>query len=180
MAATKRWQTRVPRSTDTWRVGPGGMKWSTTRRTRTDRTTTYASLRSTHRGMASDRRCSGCRNDRIRGPAMSCGLGVLVNARELLHQSKPPIEDAHANTLDGGCKPKSAPAGQVRIGVPACRPRDDQTPLLRLPKSPLPTGPNSALGSPQYPVITGDFGNAGPNAGAHLLRRSSVSRPSPH
>ena len=36
--------------------------------------------------------CFGRRNGALRGPAMSYGLGVLVTARRLLHQSKPSIE----------------------------------------------------------------------------------------
>lgn len=53
---------------------------------------------------------------------MSCGLGVLVSARGLLHQSKPSIEDPHVNTLGGRCKPNPLPVGEVRTGFPACRP----------------------------------------------------------
>ena len=38
------------------------------------------------------------------GPAMSCDLGCLVNARRSLYQSKPSIEDSKANTARSGCK----------------------------------------------------------------------------
>jgi len=35
---------------------------------------------------------------------MSLDLGVLVNARGLLYQSKPSIEIRYVNTATGGCK----------------------------------------------------------------------------
>ena len=38
-------------------------------------------------------------------------LVCLVNARELLHQSKPSIEIPHVNTLSGTCNPNSPLAG---------------------------------------------------------------------
>jgi hypothetical protein len=41
-------------------------------------------------------------------------LGVLVNARRLLHQSKPSIEIVHVNTATGDCKPN------LLSGEPVC------------------------------------------------------------
>jgi hypothetical protein len=50
----------------------------------------------------------------LRSGYVSCGLGVLVSARGLLHQSKPSIEDPHVNTPFGHCKANLAGAEQLR------------------------------------------------------------------
>jgi hypothetical protein len=61
----------------------------------------------------------------LEGPAMSCGLGILVNARGLLHQSEPSIEGFHVNTLGGRCKSNPLPGGQVRSSSPSRRSHRD-------------------------------------------------------
>jgi len=57
---------------------------------------------------------------------MSYGLGVLVSARGLLHQSTPLIEVPDVNTPSGRCKPNLEVAGQVRRGSSGGDPGHDR------------------------------------------------------
>jgi hypothetical protein len=57
---------------------------------------------------------------------MPCCLGVLVYARGLLHQSKPPIEDRRVNKLSGYCKANRLDAELVRSDPDSPTPTDDR------------------------------------------------------
>ncbi len=102
-------------------------------------------------------------------------LGLLVNARGLLHQSKPSFEATHVNAPGGICKPDFGPAGQERSGsrrggagtlkapfpdYPSLRPKRDPTPHI-----------HSAIA-----ITTGHFAARGVE---HCRRLSAEERHSP-
>jgi hypothetical protein len=112
---------------------------------------------------------------------MSCGLGVLVYTRRLLHQSRPSIEGMDPNTAIGSVNANAVQHGQQRR-------TPDLRNLVDLPKSPVRRHPNSAVAAQQPPCSvrlcslgvsrcgapTADFANAA--AASALSRVAPVMR----